>query len=62
VTSDAENIQTIQIFNTLGVLVFLEKAISTRSMLLDISHLETSIYYLQINLMSHTELKKIIVN
>jgi len=61
ISSNDENIQTIKIYSVLGELI-LSKDMSNSSLAsINISHLESAVYYLQIELLSHTMVRKFIV-
>jgi len=62
IKSNGECINSIQVFNILGELVLSKEIIDSKLETINISHLISSIYYIQINLTTHTEVKRIIIN
>jgi len=62
IESHGEHIKSIKVFNILGELVLSKEITDSNLLTINISHLKTDIYYMQINLLSHTEVRSIIVN
>jgi hypothetical protein len=62
IKSNGEYINSIKVFNILGELVLSKAITDSKVETINISHLISSIYYIQINLTTHTEVKRIIVN
>ena len=62
IESHDQCINSIQVFNLLGELVLSKEIIASNFLTIDISNLTSSVYYIKINLTTHTQIKKIIIN